>query len=76
MDLPDLQLPPCPNCKADRMYHRCVSHIPGRAAFRQNGWYCEACCSGPYQLGNVREDEAAVTAASLAALGGHPSGVN
>lgn len=76
MDLPDLEIPPCPNCQADQMYHRCVSHIPGRAAFRRNGWYCQVCGSGPYQLGNVREEDGAAIAASLTAPGCYPTTVN
>lgn len=50
MDLPDLQLPPCPNCQADQMYHRCVSHIPGRSAFRKNGWYAKPAVLVPTSL--------------------------
>jgi len=65
MDLPELKIPVCPSCKTDQMHHLCVSHVPGCAGFRKNGWYCQLCETGPYQLGNVSEKDAALTAAFL-----------
>jgi hypothetical protein len=58
-------IPFCPSCGLDDMYHRLVSHIPGCAAFRQNGWYCQSCDAGPYQLGSVTEADAARYALEL-----------
>lgn len=54
-----LNVPNCPECGKDRMYHRLVSHIPGTAGFRQNGWYCKSCHAGPYALGDFTEAKAA-----------------
>jgi hypothetical protein len=55
----------CPTCKADDMAHICKSHVPGTAAFRKNGWYCQTCKAGPYQLGSVTEADAARFALAL-----------
>jgi len=62
---PELGVLPCPDCHADRMFHRCVTPVSGEAGFRLNGWYCELCNAGPYRLGNVSEQVAAATAVSL-----------
>lgn len=38
-NLPDWTPPPYPECGADEMYHKLVSHVPSSKAFRnQNGW--------------------------------------
>ncbi|MET4696128.1 hypothetical protein [Endozoicomonas lisbonensis] len=63
--LSDMKIPRCPECQADAMFHRCISHIPTKAAFKRNGWYCEQCKSGPYQLGTMTEAKAAETAKAL-----------
>ncbi|AJY53091.1 hypothetical protein KO116_P100345 (plasmid) [Halomonas sp. KO116] len=68
---PELGVPPCPDCHADKMFHRCVTPVSGEAGFRLNGWYCELCNAGPYRLGNVSEQDAAATAFSL--VFGHTS---
>ena len=47
------------------MIHKCISHVPGTAQFRKNGWYCESCGVGPKQLGSSIEAEAARTALVL-----------
>ncbi|MGP9509133.1 MULTISPECIES: hypothetical protein [Halomonas] len=71
MSLPDLNPPVCPYCQSDAMAHVCFSHIAGTAAFKKNGWYCDACGSGPYRLGAVRETDASATAAMLLAPANH-----
>ncbi len=63
--LSDIKIPRCPECHADEMFHRCVSHIQTRAAFKQNGWYCGKCNAGPYQLGTMTEAKAAGTAKAI-----------
>ncbi len=65
MKLVDWQPPPCPKCKKDEMHHRCLSHVPGTATFRKNGWYCQSCKAGPYQLGTMTEAKAAQFALAL-----------
>lgn len=65
MPLNDTAVPACPSCEADAMYHRCITPDPSQATFVRNGWYCEACGSGPYQLGSVSEKESASLAARL-----------
>ncbi|EGR0524990.1 hypothetical protein FG062_14675 [Vibrio cholerae] len=57
--------PPCPSCGKDEMEHKCVSHVQGTAAFKKNGWYCQSCNAGPFQLGSVTEDECAAFANGL-----------
>lgn len=59
MKLHDFDIPPCPDCGKEEMYHLCVSHVPGTASFRKNGWYCKSCGIGPKQLGSASEAEAA-----------------
>jgi len=61
----DYNVPNCPVCGADDMAHICKSHVPGTAAFRKNGWYCQSCKTGPYQLGSMTEAKAAQFALSL-----------
>lgn len=63
--LSDIKIPRCPGCQADAMFHRCVSHVQERAGFKKNGWYCERCHAGPYQLGTMTEAKAAETAKTL-----------
>lgn len=59
--------PPCPKCGANEMIHRLFSHTPSTKAFRtQNGWYCDKCKAGPFQLGRVTESNAAQLALYLA----------
>ncbi|HGO5304482.1 TPA: hypothetical protein ACK21Z_005342 [Vibrio harveyi] len=66
-NLPDWTPPPCPECGADEMYHKLVSHVPSSKAFRnQNGWYCAKCNAGAFQLGDFSESDAAQFAVSLA----------
>lgn len=65
MELADWTPPNCPNCNADSMLHKCISHVPGTASFRKNGWYCESCSAGPFQLGNKTEADAASFALRL-----------
>ncbi len=57
--------PACPSCGKDEMCHKCVSPVRGSAAFKNNGWYCQVCNAGPFQLGSVTEDECAAFANDL-----------
>ena len=50
------ELPDCPSCNGENMTHKCFSHVPASQAFKKNGWYCDDCQSGPYQLGFVTEE--------------------
>ena len=63
--LNDFDVPNCPECGEDEMYHLCVSPVPGTASFRKNGWYCKSCKAGPKQLGSVTEADAARFALAL-----------
>jgi hypothetical protein len=65
MNLTDWTPPNCPQCKADSMRHICFSHVISGAAFKKNGWYCDICKAGPFQLGNVTEADAAIFAKQL-----------
>jgi len=58
-ELINFDIPPCPECGKNEMIHKCISHVPGTAQFRKNGWYCESCGIGPKQLGSASEAEAA-----------------
>lgn len=51
----DFDVPECPKCGGDDMAHICKSPVPGTVAFRNNGWYCQTCKAGPYQLGSTTE---------------------
>ena len=53
----DFDVPSCPSCKKDSMIHKCFSHIAKGSDFMKNGWYCESCNAGPFQLGHVTEAE-------------------
>lgn len=59
MELSDWIPPPCPKCQSEDMYNLCFSHVPGSGHFRKNGWYCESCSAGPYQLSDVTEADTA-----------------
>lgn len=59
MLLSDWTPPNCPTCHADAMVHKCISPVPGTAEFRKNGWYCDSCGVGPFQLGSATEADAA-----------------
>ena len=65
MELPEFDLPVCPECGEDAMHHKCFSHIHERSQVRKNGWYCQSCGCGPKQLGKMIEAEAARFALKL-----------
>lgn len=65
MKIADWSPPNCPKCNADGMIHKCLSPAPGSESFLKNGWYCESCNSGPYQLGSTTESDAALFALRL-----------
>ncbi|WP_063661517.1 hypothetical protein [Aliivibrio fischeri] len=50
MTLIDWNPPPCPECKSNSMIHKFYN-----VSNKDNGWYCEECGAGKYDLGNKKE---------------------
>lgn len=66
INLTEWSPPPCPKCGSDDMIHKLMSLEPASISFRAtNGWYCENCNAGPFQLGKFSESDAAQFAISL-----------
>ena len=50
----------CKECGSDDFIHKLFSIVESTRQFSRNGWYCENCGSGPYQIKgaskeNIRE---------------------
>ncbi|QHP82794.1 hypothetical protein EO763_23155 (plasmid) [Pectobacterium odoriferum] len=60
-----INLPSCPSCGRDNMFHRLSNPDPTSETFILNGWYCDDCQAGPYQLGHFSEADAARFALTL-----------
>lgn len=52
---PDWAPPPCPKCDSDAMGHYFFN-----IGDKRNGWYCEICGAGAYQLGTMEEAKQSV----------------
>ena len=76
MNLNDWTPPCCPQCNADDMRHICFTHVPSWAAFKKNGWYCDSCKAGPFQLGSVTEQNAAKFSKRLNTKGRQNEAIN
>ena len=62
MDLPDRTPPPCPDCSSDMMEHRFYG-----IGEKRNGWYCQSCGAGGYQLGSKDEAIHCINTEAMAA---------
>ncbi len=62
MQLHDWTPPPCPECSEDTMEHRFYG-----IGEKRNGWYCQSCGAGSYQLGSKDEARQGVNTESMAA---------
>lgn len=61
-ELPDWTPPPCPECSKAAMGHQFYG-----IGDKRNGWYCDTCGSGSYQLGTQVEANQQVNTETMAA---------
>ncbi|MDN2484003.1 hypothetical protein [Vibrio agarivorans] len=62
MDIPDWTPPACPECSKDTMEHRFYG-----IGEKDNGWYCQSCGAGSYQLGSKDEASQGINTEVMAA---------